>query len=305
MRCSASRSAAVRWSRRTRPVGECGRSCTDPWAVTTANRAIYAVRAGRGFEDAASVLGPEFGRVLVGDGWFVWGIHVTGVAGRRGCPQAVRRTPRLRDLRPPLASAPQWPPYGPPTARRRVGPCGNRTARSSPTTRRLVAAKPLVGCYRMLDGRGPPQRFEASDTLTSPVAKARRYSYDLGRCIVTSSATVRRGPREAVTAPSLGCRTGGLAWAGVGVRSCATGPLDADPRRLHGPGRPHADDSAQCAPAQAPADLEAMGAVLDVHGPPRVHPGRGAGSGFTESDPTTSATTSERPRAASRGTRGS
>lgn len=39
------------------------------WAFATPTTTIYAIRAGRGFPEAASILGADFGGVLVRDGW--------------------------------------------------------------------------------------------------------------------------------------------------------------------------------------------------------------------------------------------
>jgi transposase len=55
------------------------------WAFTTRHTTVYAIRAGRGYPDAASVLGADFGGVLVRDGWapyrrFVHAHHQTCLA---------------------------------------------------------------------------------------------------------------------------------------------------------------------------------------------------------------------------------
>jgi len=42
------------------------------WAFTTAETPVYAVCDGRGFDDAAAVLGPDFAGVLVRDGWVAY-----------------------------------------------------------------------------------------------------------------------------------------------------------------------------------------------------------------------------------------
>ena len=39
------------------------------WAFATPTTTVYAIRSGRGFDDAATVLGPDFAGVLVRDGW--------------------------------------------------------------------------------------------------------------------------------------------------------------------------------------------------------------------------------------------
>ena len=42
------------------------------WAFTTPETTVYAICAGRGFEQAAGVLGPDFAGVLVRDGWVAY-----------------------------------------------------------------------------------------------------------------------------------------------------------------------------------------------------------------------------------------
>ena len=42
------------------------------WAAVTPTTTIYAICAGRGFEDAQAVLGADFDGVLVRDGWVVY-----------------------------------------------------------------------------------------------------------------------------------------------------------------------------------------------------------------------------------------
>ena len=39
------------------------------WAFATPTTTVYAIRPGRGFDDAATVLGTDFSGVLVRDGW--------------------------------------------------------------------------------------------------------------------------------------------------------------------------------------------------------------------------------------------
>jgi transposase len=55
------------------------------WAYTTPDTTVYAIQPGRGFEDAATVLGADFAAVLVRDGWspyrrFAHAIHQTCLA---------------------------------------------------------------------------------------------------------------------------------------------------------------------------------------------------------------------------------
>ena len=69
MRRCASRSAAVRWSRRTRRAGECGCSTTGCGCSRRRRPRSTRVCDGRGFEHAAAVLGPDLSGVLVRDGW--------------------------------------------------------------------------------------------------------------------------------------------------------------------------------------------------------------------------------------------
>ena len=59
--------------------------------------------------------------------------------------------------------------------------------------------------------------------------------------------------------------------------SRALEPDDADAHRVHGEGRPHADDSAQCARGRRAGRSRSRGrdrTVLHVQRPPRVRPGR-------------------------------
>ena len=42
------------------------------WVCTTPETTIYAIRKGRGFDDAAAILGPDFSGVLVRDGWVAY-----------------------------------------------------------------------------------------------------------------------------------------------------------------------------------------------------------------------------------------
>jgi transposase len=55
------------------------------WAYTTPDTTVYAIQPGRGFEEAVTVLGADFGAVLVRDGWspyrrFATAIHQTCLA---------------------------------------------------------------------------------------------------------------------------------------------------------------------------------------------------------------------------------
>jgi len=55
------------------------------WVFTTPDTTVYAILPGRGFQEAASVLGPDFAGVLVRDGWapyrqFTAALHQTCVA---------------------------------------------------------------------------------------------------------------------------------------------------------------------------------------------------------------------------------
>ena len=42
------------------------------WIMTTERVTVYGIREGRGFEEAASLLGADYGGVLVRDGWAVY-----------------------------------------------------------------------------------------------------------------------------------------------------------------------------------------------------------------------------------------
>ena len=48
------------------------------WAAVTPTTTIYAICAGRGFEDAQAVLGADFDGVLVRDGWVVYRRYING-----------------------------------------------------------------------------------------------------------------------------------------------------------------------------------------------------------------------------------
>ena len=48
------------------------------WAAVTPTTTVYAICAGRGFEDAQAVLGADFDGVLVRDGWVVYRRYING-----------------------------------------------------------------------------------------------------------------------------------------------------------------------------------------------------------------------------------
>ena len=69
------------------------------WVFATPTTTVYAIRAGRGFDDAATVLGADFSGVLVRDGWapyrrFTEALHQTCLA------HLLRRTRHLQDDHP-------------------------------------------------------------------------------------------------------------------------------------------------------------------------------------------------------------
>ena len=69
------------------------------WAFATPTTTVYAIRPGRGFDDAATVLGTDFSGVLVRDGWapyrrFTEALHQTCLA------HLLRRTRHLQDDHP-------------------------------------------------------------------------------------------------------------------------------------------------------------------------------------------------------------
>lgn len=78
------------------------------WAFATPDTTVYAIRPGRGFDDAAAILGTDFDGVLVRDGWapyrrFTEALHQTCVAHLlRRC-----RTLRLDHPRSPWAAGVQ------------------------------------------------------------------------------------------------------------------------------------------------------------------------------------------------------
>jgi transposase len=72
------------------------------WAFATATTVVYAIQAGRGFAEAAAVLGAEFDGILVRDGWapyrqFDQAAHQTCVAHLlRRCREIIEAHPRAR-----------------------------------------------------------------------------------------------------------------------------------------------------------------------------------------------------------------
>ena len=48
------------------------------WAAVTPTTTVYAICAGRGFDDAQMVLGADFDGVLVRDGWVVYRRYTNG-----------------------------------------------------------------------------------------------------------------------------------------------------------------------------------------------------------------------------------
>ena len=59
------------------------------WAAVTPTTTVYAICAGRGFEDAQAVLGADFDGVLVRDGWVVYRRYINGE--HQTCLQHLRR----------------------------------------------------------------------------------------------------------------------------------------------------------------------------------------------------------------------
>jgi transposase len=70
------------------------------WAFATATTVVYAIQPGRGFDEAAAVLGAEFDGVLVRDGWapyrhFAHAVHQTCLAHLiRRCREIAEAHPR-------------------------------------------------------------------------------------------------------------------------------------------------------------------------------------------------------------------
>ena len=59
------------------------------WAAVTPTTTVYAICAGRGFDDAQTVLGADFDGVLVRDGWVVYRRYTNGE--HQSCLQHLRR----------------------------------------------------------------------------------------------------------------------------------------------------------------------------------------------------------------------
>jgi transposase len=69
------------------------------WAFVTERAVVYAIQPGRGFAQAATVLGADFGGVLVRDGW--QGYRPFTAAGHQTClAHLLRRCRELRDAHP-------------------------------------------------------------------------------------------------------------------------------------------------------------------------------------------------------------
>ena len=69
------------------------------WAAVTPTTTVYAICAGRGFEDAQAVLGADFDGVLVRDGWVVYRRYINGE--HQTCVQhLLRRCEHLLDDHP-------------------------------------------------------------------------------------------------------------------------------------------------------------------------------------------------------------
>ena len=61
-----------------RPVGASAASATGCGPASPPTTTVYAICAGRGFEDAQAVLGADFDGVLVRDGWVVYRSYTNG-----------------------------------------------------------------------------------------------------------------------------------------------------------------------------------------------------------------------------------
>ena len=69
------------------------------WAAVTPTTTVYAICAGRGFDDAQTVLGADFDGVLVRDGWVVYRRYTKGE--HQSCLQHLgRRCEHLQDVHP-------------------------------------------------------------------------------------------------------------------------------------------------------------------------------------------------------------
>ena len=72
-----------------RPVGASAASATGCGPPSPPTTTVYAIRAGRGFDDAQAVLGADFDGVLVRDGWVVYRSYTNGE--HQSCLQHLRR----------------------------------------------------------------------------------------------------------------------------------------------------------------------------------------------------------------------
>ena len=70
------------------------------WAAVTPTTTVYAICAGRGFEDAQAVLGADFDGVLVRDGWVVYRRYTNGEHQTRRLQHLGRRCEHLQDVHP-------------------------------------------------------------------------------------------------------------------------------------------------------------------------------------------------------------
>src|SRR5262249_14681175 len=69
------------------------------WAFATATTVVYAIQAGRGFDEAAAILGADFGGVLVRDGWAPY--RQFDQAGHQTClAHLIRRCREIAEARP-------------------------------------------------------------------------------------------------------------------------------------------------------------------------------------------------------------
>jgi transposase len=75
------------------------------WAFATATTVVYAIQAGRGFDEAAAILGANFGGVLVRDGWAPY--RQFEEAGHQTClAHLIRRCREIAEAHPRA----RWPP---------------------------------------------------------------------------------------------------------------------------------------------------------------------------------------------------
>jgi transposase len=69
------------------------------WAFATATTVVYAIQAGRGFDEAAAILGADFGGVLVRDGWAPY--RRFEAAGHQTClAHLIRRCREIAEVHP-------------------------------------------------------------------------------------------------------------------------------------------------------------------------------------------------------------